>query len=95
MPSRHEIHYVNRSDRFNHHERIRSVAGVNADGSRWTITQQAAVEGIESGKWRFYIKRMGRTVEIIVADSKYGSKYLKTLEDGLHPDTLLALPAAP
>ena len=92
MPSRYQVHCVNKTDRMNHHERIRSLGGVNADGSRWKITQQAAIEGIEAGQWSFYITRAGRDLELIVALSKYGSKYVKTSEDGLHPENLLSLP---
>jgi hypothetical protein len=92
MPSRHQIQCINRSDRLNHHRRIRSVGGVNADGSRWKISEAAAIAGIEAGQWSFYVSCAGQDVEVVVAISKYGSKYIKTAVDGLHPDILLALP---
>jgi len=37
-------------------------------------------------------RRAGHDAEVIVALGKYGRKYLKTALDGLHPDSLLALP---
>jgi len=92
MPSRHQIHCVGRSDRLNHDRRIRSIGGVNADGARWKISEETAIAGIESGQWSFHVSRAGHEIEIVVALSKYGSKYLKTADDGLHPDSLLGLP---
>ena len=92
MPKRHQICCINRSDRLNHHQRIRSLGGVNPDGSRWKIGEAAAIAGIEAGNWGFFVARDGREIEIVVAVSKYGSKYLKAGADGLQPETLLALP---
>ena len=92
MPPRYRIHCIKRSDRMNHDRRIRSLGGVNPDGARWMIGEAALIAGIEAGRWRFYVARDGADVELVVATSKYGNKYLKAAEDGLHPDTLLALP---
>lgn len=95
MASRHQIQCVNKSDRYNPHERITHVGGKNGDGSRWRITQGSAIEGIETGKWSFYVSRGGNTVDVIVAVSKYGHKYLKTKADGEQPDNLLSLAECP
>jgi len=92
MPPRYRICCIKRSDRLNHDRRIRSFGGVNPDGARWTIGEAALIAGIEEGRWRFYVVRDGADLDLIVATSKYGNKYIKTAEDGLHPETLLALP---
>jgi hypothetical protein len=92
MPPRYRVHCIKRSDRLNHDRRIRSLGGVNPDGARWTISHAALIAGIESGRWRFYVAHDGAELELVVATSKYGNKYVKTEADGLHPDRLLALP---
>jgi hypothetical protein len=95
MASRHEVRCINKSDRPNPHERITHIGGVNADGTRWKLTQQAAIEGIESDKWDFYVKQGSSEVDVIVAESRYGNKYLKTRADGEQPNNLLSLPECP
>ncbi|MBA4179627.1 MAG: DUF3892 domain-containing protein [Chloroflexi bacterium] len=96
MAENHRVTCINKSDRYNPHERIRSIGGKNADGTAWKLTQQAAIEGIESGKWSFYVERpAGDRVRVVVALSAAGNKYLKTEADGDQPNNLLALPECP
>lgn len=92
MASRHQILCINKTDRFNAHERITRIGGKNADGTKWYLTQSAAIEGIEAGTWEFYVSKGGSTVNVIVSTSRYGNKYLKTVSDGEQPDNLLSLP---
>ncbi|QSO48472.1 DUF3892 domain-containing protein [Alicyclobacillus mengziensis] len=92
MPYAHQILCITKTDRKNLHERITHIGGKNSDGERWKISQERAIEGIESGKWSFYVHRAGRTVDVVVAKSQYGHKYLKTVADGIQPDNLLSLP---
>ncbi|MBV8802152.1 MAG: DUF3892 domain-containing protein [Gammaproteobacteria bacterium] len=95
MVDRHQVLCINKSDRMNPHERILYIGGLNGNGSRWKLSQQEAIQGIETGKWQFYVSRGGRTVDVIVALSAYANKYLKTTADGVHPDNLLSLPECP
>jgi hypothetical protein len=90
-----EITCINKSDRYDPHERILFIGGVNHDGTRWKLGQQEAIKGIEGGKWSFYVTKNGKTVRVIVAISKYGHKYLKTEADGEQPNNLLSLPECP
>jgi hypothetical protein len=59
------------------------------------MNQEAAIAGIESGKWSFYVQRFGRSAIVIIALSSYGHKYLKTEADGEQPNNLLGLPECP
>jgi len=90
-----EVKCINKRDRDNPYERILSIGGINNDGTRWKLSQQDAIEGIEKGTWSFYVTKIGRTVKVIVAQSKYGHKYLKTESDGEDPNNLLSLPECP
>lgn len=86
-----EVKCVSKSDRYNPHERIRAIGGVNPDGTPWRLTQENAIRGIETGRWQFYVRMQGKAVDVIVAVSRYGHKYLKTRADGEHPNNLLSL----
>jgi hypothetical protein len=91
MSARYLICCVDRTDLLNHDRRIRGIGGVNPDGAHWRLGHTEAIEAIERGRWSFYVEHDGRQFPVVVALSKYGSKYLKCGHDGLHPESLLAL----
>jgi hypothetical protein len=90
--SRHRVECIRKTDRFNPWERITHIGGVNADQSRWLLTQEKAIAGIESRRWRFFVRAKMHEVNVIVRVSRFGHKYLTTEADGEQPDNLLSLP---
>lgn len=90
------IQCVNKTDRNDAHDRIHSIGGTNPDGASWKLSQSQAIADVEAGKYAFYVERPpGHRVDVVVATSRYGNKYLKTTADGEQPDNLLALPECP
>jgi hypothetical protein len=76
MPAEVRISCINKSDRYNPHERILNVGGVNAGGTRWKLSESQAISDIKQGKWSFYVERpAGHRVAVIIAISRYGNEY--------------------
>lgn len=91
-----QIRCINKTDRMDPAERIKAVGGLNGDGTRWHLSLDEAIRGVETGKYRFYVERpAGHSVWVVVAVSASGRKYLKTENDGEQPNNLLSLPECP
>lgn len=94
MAGKAQIRCINKTPRMDPHLRITSVGGVNQSGSRWKLPLVEAIYFIENNGWTFYVSVDGYLVQVLVA-SHNGHKYLKTVNDGIQPDNLLALPECP
>ena len=90
------IRCINKADRMNPGERIQNVGGTNQMALGGSSRSRQQIEGVESGKWAFYIERpQGDVVDVIVTVSQNKNKYLKTESDGDQPNNLLSLPECP
>jgi hypothetical protein len=88
-----EVTCIKKGDRYNPHQAITHIGGVRL-GLPWMITQDEAIERIESRKEEYYVLQDFQKVEIIVV-SNNNKKYLKTENDGETSNNLLSLPECP
>jgi hypothetical protein len=87
-----QIMCINKDNRYNPREAITHVGGINPDGRCWRLQLQEAIQSIENGKYSFYVEQpSGDIVNVVVAVSAAGNKYLKTEADGDEPNNLLSL----
>ena len=90
-----QISCINKTDRQSAHEKIRSAGGIN-NGSRWKKSQEQIISDIENRYNQYYVLVPGYgEVDVIVAKSAWGNKYIKTTRDGEQPNNLLSLPECP
>lgn len=85
-----QIMCVDKTDRYNPHERIDYIGGVRG-GKRWHITLDRAIEGIEKNEWIFYTLVNGHKRYVDIIKSAHGNKYLRTRGDSDTLDNLLSL----
>ena len=72
------------------HERIASIGGEHS-GVRWKHTQQQAIDNIEAGRVAYHVDPPNGSRVAVVVATRNGKKYLKTANDGEHPNNLLSL----
>jgi uncharacterized protein DUF3892 len=90
---RHRVRCIKRADGPSPDERIARIGGTNSVGVNWRLTQAEAIFAIEARRWDFYVEQpTGRAVDVIVAMTGDGNKYIKTTADDEVPNNLLALP---
>ncbi len=82
---------INKKPRRDTTRAIQSFGGLTSDRRNWRLTLAEAIAEVESGH-RFYVEQpQGDRVEVVVAVSTRGHKYLKTVADGDEPNNLLSL----
>lgn len=94
MSEKIEIQCIVKTNRTDPHERIKAIGG-KSGSTRWLLEQQEAIYAIEANRYDFYVDQNGRRVNVVVAVSRYGNKYLKTVADGESPNNLLELNSCP
>ena len=86
MATQRQVKCINKSNRYNPHERILSIGG---DWGK--VSQQTAISQIQNGTHSYYVSEGFITAWVIVA-SHNGNLYLKTDRDNTTVDNLLSLP---
>jgi hypothetical protein len=81
-----QVTCINKTDRYNPHERIRNIGGPG-----FKYSESDVIGFIENHVHTFYVHVGNNTVDVIIA-THLGRKYLKTVPDGVQPDNLLSLP---
>jgi hypothetical protein len=73
--------------------RIARIGGTNSVGVNWRLTQAEAIFAIEARRWDFYVEQPGgRVIDVIVATTSSGTKYLTTTLDDAESNALLSVP---
>ncbi|GAA5037799.1 hypothetical protein GCM10011506_36040 [Marivirga lumbricoides] len=86
-----EINCINKDERLSKTERITHVGGLDTYGDRWEKTVAEAIDEIEKGTSGFYVEVDREEVDVVVAKSSQGNKYLRTEADDYEPNNLLSL----
>jgi Protein of unknown function (DUF3892) len=89
------IHCINKTDRTSADDRIHHIGGINANGSRWKMSEDEAIAAIKDRRWTFWTTCNGRNARVVIAKNGQSREFLKTEMDADQPDSLLALPECP
>lgn len=88
-----QIKCINKTDRYNPHERIQAIGGwPGATTPTWKRSQAQAIIDIESDTYRYWVQTPTTDKVYIIVAKHNGNKYIKTTADGEHPNNLLSLP---
>lgn len=87
-----QIACINKIDRDDPYDRIDFIGGYNSSGEYFKVSVKDAIPKVESGQWEFFVEENGFRVDVIVAVSPHGNKYLKTEADDQSSNNLLSLP---
>jgi hypothetical protein len=90
-----QVQCINKTNRSNHYERIHNIGGVNADGTRWKLSEDEAIAGMKDGRWTFYTLVNNVRANVRIGWHQLKREYLTTEPDGYQPNNLLALPECP
>jgi hypothetical protein len=86
-----KIKWVDQTDQSDPCERIRRIGGATRE-IQWTHTQAEAIRFIEYGLFAYFIEKDARALELRIARTADGGKYLTTRDgDG---QVLLGLPGS-
>ena len=91
MAQRFQITCIRRPGGYVADQRIQRVGGVG-----WSLSLDEAIQGIEQGRYAFYVKVNGSLTDVYVVTQAFGfHKYLETVSDTTTRDNLLSLPECP
>ena len=88
---RFQVFSLNRSNSGIPNEIILSIGGINSNGTFWRISQETAIEGMLSKKWKFYLLYNGVEIDVVLGEFN-NQYYLKSSIDDKIPSVLLSLP---
>ena len=95
MPYHHRITFVGATARPEPYACIAYVGGGDPlAGTAWRFSQDEAIDYIESGRGRLWLRAGGRSRWVVVARLRRRHKYLKTIDDEEMPWSLLGLASA-
>lgn len=62
--SRHEVKFIYRRTESIDSD-VEYIGGYNSNGSLWKMTVERAIEGIENGKWEFFLVKNDTQLNIV------------------------------